>query len=274
MSFVVPLTPSEAAIYESLVVPRYVRLFGTAAVATLWAHPAARLAHIGCRTGYPAAEIAERLPGCQIVAVDSAPAALELARAKAAMLHNLGGAAYVLAEQVPTPLAGGEFTHALAIHPDGRVGDYGLILGELNRVLTPGGQLVMTLPLRGSFPSMYDLLREFALRFDQPHFGEAVELAASARPNPETIVEQCERYGFTDVDVGVELTAMAFDDGREFLEDPISRLVVGPDVLMSLPVEVGADDALGYAADAISKYWSESQFDLEVNIGCICARKA
>ena len=35
MSFAVPLTASEAAIYDSLVVPRYMRLFGAGAVATL-----------------------------------------------------------------------------------------------------------------------------------------------------------------------------------------------------------------------------------------------
>jgi hypothetical protein len=76
-----------------------------------------------------------------------------------------------------------------------------------------------------------------------------------------------------DVDVGVELVGVAFENGRDFLEDPISRLVVGPDVRLSLPVDAGVDDAMMYVADAISKYWSEIQFDLEVNIGCVSARK-
>ena len=272
MSFAVSLTAAEAAIYESLVVPRYLQLFGQSAVALLWPHHLAAVAHIGCRTGYPAAEIAQRLPGCRLAAVDGSPAAVELARAKASLLRDIT-ATYAVAEQLPCSLPSGEFTHAIALHPDGRIGDYGVILSELHRVLALGGQLVMALPLRGSFASMYDLMREYALRHDQPHFGEAVDLAASARPNPETIVEQCERLGFGDVDVGVELAGVAFENGRDFLEDPISRLVVGPDVQLSLPVETGIDDAMMYVADAISKYWAEIQFDLEVNIGCVSARK-
>jgi len=272
MSFAVPLTASEAAIYDSLVVPRYMRLFGAGAVATLLPIQHAAVAHVGCRTGYPAAEIAERLPGCMLTGVDGSPAAIELAKAKAALLHGIT-AGYGLAEQVPTPLASSEFTHGLALHPDSRIGDYSVILSELYRVLRGNGQMVMALPLRGSFASLYDLLREYALRHDLPHFSEAVDLATGTRPNPETIADQCERIGFTDVDVGVELVAVAFENGREFLEDPISRLAVGPDVSLSLPVDVGLDDAMMYLADAISKYWSEIQFDLEVNIGVVTARK-
>jgi ubiquinone/menaquinone biosynthesis C-methylase UbiE len=271
MSFAVPLTAAEAAIYESLVVPRYLQLFGASAVAMLWPSSQAAVAHIGCRTGYPAEQIAERLPGCSLTAVDGSPAAVDLARAKASLLRI--ASSYSLADQLPTALATGEFSHAMALHPDGRVGDYSLLLGEMHRVLGQGGQMVMALPLRGSFASLYDLLREYSLRNDLPHFGEAVDLASSARPNPETIVEQCERVGFGDVDVGVELVGVAFENGRDFLEDPISRLVVGPDVRLSLPVDAGVDDAMMYVADAISKYWSEIQFDLEVNIGCVSARK-
>jgi SAM-dependent methyltransferase len=273
MSFAVPLTAAEAAIYDSLVVPRYVRLFGSPALPLLIPHAGAVVAHIGCRTGYPAAEVAEYLPGCSMVQVDGSPAALELARAKAALLQGVA-INFVLAEQIPTPLPAGEFSLGLALHPDGRAGDYGAILSEMQRVLTPGGQMVLAVPLRGSFPALYDLLREYSLRHDQPHFGEAVDVAATARPNPETIVEQCERYGFVDVDVHVELAALSFDNGRDFLEDPISRLIVGPDLTLSLPIEAGVEEAMLYLADAISKYWSENAFDLAVNIGCVSARKA
>lgn len=274
MSFAVPLTAAEAAIYESLVIPRYMQTFGALAVPMLFRYSGSRVAHLGCRTGYPAEPLAEHLPGCTITGADSSPAALELARTKASLLQPQGvKVAYYHAEGIPTPLLSGEFSHALVLHPDGWAGDYSLILSELYRVLTEGGQMVMALPLRGSFPALYDLLREFALRQDMPHFGEAVDAGAAARPNPETIVEQCEAAGFVDVDVCVELCAIPFEDGRDFLEDPISRLVVGPDLRFSLPIEAGVDDAMMYLADAIAKYWSEMEFHLEINIGSVSARK-
>jgi hypothetical protein len=133
--------------------------------------------------------------------------------------------------------------------------------------------MVMSLPLRGSFPEVYDMLREYALRHDHPHFGEAVDAAAGQRPNPETLSEQIARAGFLEIDVGVDLVGIAFKGGRDFLDDPISRLVVGPDVRSSLPVDEGVEEAWTYAAMAIGKYWSEITFELTVNIGTVSARK-
>lgn len=272
MSFGPALSAAEAAIYESLVVSRYMQSFGAASVQMLIPSPTAIVAHLGCRTGYPAAYLVQHLPGCSLTGVDTSPPALELAKTKASLLQNVS-TSYVQAEGLPTPLADGAFTHSLDLHPFGRHGDYRPTFAEHQRLLTGDGQMVVALPLRGSFPEIYDMLREYALRHDQPHFGEAVDAAAHGRPNPETLVEQIEGAGFYDIDVGLELSAIAFENGRDFLEDPISRLVVGPDVLSSLPTDNGLDQAWAYATSAIGKYWSEIPFNLTVNIGFVSARR-
>ncbi len=272
MTLGLQLTAAEAAIYESLVVSRYMRAFGEPAVPMLIRHSPASVAHIACRTGYPAELIIRHLPGSVINGVDASPAALELARTKASLLSGMF-AEYVHAESYPTPLPDGQFTHCLAIHPLGPHGNYAPVFRELFRLLTAGGQAVVSLPLRGSYPEVYDMLREYALRHDQPHFGEAVDAAAGNRPNPETLVEQIEQAGFTEVDVGVELVAVTFENGRDFLEDPIARLVVGPDIVSSIAAAEDFEPALAYATEAISKYWSEISFELTINIGSVSARK-
>ena len=272
MTLAPPMTAAEAAIYESLVVSRYMRAFGEPAVPMLIPHSPAIVAQIGCRTGYPSDQIAHHLQGCALTGVDSSPNALEIARTKASLVGEMN-AEHVLSEAFPTPLPAEAYTHSFGLHPFGSRGDYSSVFAEHHRVLTPGGQMVASLPLRGSFPEIYDMLREYALRNDQPHFGEAVDAAASRRPNPETLSMQIEAAGFTDVDVGVELVGITFDDGRDFLEDPIARLVVGPDVRSSIPVHAGIDQAWDYARMAISKYWSEISFELTVNIGSVSARK-
>jgi ubiquinone/menaquinone biosynthesis C-methylase UbiE len=230
------------------------------------------VAHLGCRTGYPANDIAHRLTGCRITGVDSSPAALELARTKSALLSNVA-VDYVHTPTIPTNLPSGGFSHALCLHPAGVNGDYKAVFAELFRLLTPGGQMVMSLPLRGSFPELYDMLREYALRHEQPHFGEAIDASASARPNPETLSDQVEGAGFIDVDMGFELVTVPFDNGRDFLEDPIARLVVGPDIRTSVADGSNVEPAMEYAADAVSKYWSEITFELTVNIGFVSARR-
>lgn len=272
MTLAAALTAAEAAIYESLVVTRYMQAFGEPAVPMLIRHDPAIVAHVPCRTGYPADRLARRLAGCVVSGVDPSAAALELARTKASLVSGLR-ADYLAADCFPTPLPSNAYTHCLSLHPLGPRGNYGDLFEELYRLLTPGGQAVVSLPLRGSFPEIYDMLREYALRHDEPQFGEAVDAAATKRPNPETLVEQIERAGFDEIDVGVELVAITFDHGRDFLDDPITRLVVGPDIISSLSVDGNFEPALAYATDAISKYWSEIPFELTVNIGTVSCRK-
>ncbi|MEM9691203.1 MAG: class I SAM-dependent methyltransferase [Myxococcota bacterium] len=266
------LTAAEAAIYESLVVSRYMQPFAAAAVPMLIPHAPAIVAQLCCRTGYPAAMIGQQLPGCSVTGVDSSPAALELARTKARVVDNIN-VKYVAADALPTPLQGGAFTHAIDLHPFGARGQYDLLFAEYHRLLTSAGQLVMSLPLRGSFPEVYDILREYALRHDQPHFGESVDSASAARPNPETLSSRIEAVGFYDIDVSIEMVAIRFDNGRDFLDDPIHRLVVAPEVISFLGPDDAANAAWSYVHEAVGKYWSEIPFELTVNIGTVSARK-
>lgn len=273
MTLAPPLTPAEAAMYESLVVPRYMDAFGVLAVPMLIPSSRAVVAQLPCRTGYPAALLASQLPGCALSGVDNAPAALDLARAKASLVTGIA-TDYVHSQGLPTPLLPHQYTHSLGLHPLGIEGNYVAVFAEHHRLLTRGGQMVVSLPLRGSYPEIYDMLREYALRHDKPHFGESVDEAARQRPNPETLSQQIEAAGFTDVEVGVDLVAVAFPNGRDFLNDPIARLVVGPDIRSSFKSGNGSVElALEYATDAISKYWSEIAFELTVNIGSASARK-
>jgi len=266
------LTAAEAALYESLVVPRYMRWFAGPAVSMLIPYDRALVAQLGCRTGFPAEEIGRQMPHCAIHGVDNSSAALELARTKVSLVSGIS-AEFVHAPTVPTPLRADAYTHSFGLHTEGGEGGYGQLFAEHHRVLVPGGQMVASLPLRGSFPEVYDMLREYALRSDEPHLGEAIDIAAARRPNPETLAEQIEAAGFTEVDVGVELVGVSFKSGRDFVDDPIARLVVGPDVQVSIPGETGIAEAWDYAIMAIGKYWSEIAFELTINVGCVSARK-
>jgi ubiquinone/menaquinone biosynthesis C-methylase UbiE len=231
------------------------------------------IAHVGCRTGFPDDAITDKLPGSTIVGVDMSSAALDLARSKAS-LHSGMRATYEVADSLPTGLPADGFTHALAIHPLCEVEGRSRLLGELRRILMPGGQALLALPVRGSFPELNDMIREFALRQDLPTLSKAVDVAASRRPTIETISEEFENAGLTEVDVDVQLIAVSFNNGREFLEDPIARLMVMPDMRLQLPVEPTVlEPALRYVHEAILKYWSEGVFELTVNVGCASGRR-
>jgi len=84
-------------------------------------------------------------------------------------------------------------------------------------------------------------------------------------PTIETISEELENAGLSEIDVDVQLIAVSFNNGREFLEDPIARIMVFPELRALLPL--GPDIAgpcMKYVSEAISKYWSEGVFELTV----------
>lgn len=273
MIFAAPLTAPEAAVFEEAVVPRYLSYFGGLVSEMMIPSPTAQIAHIACRTGYPDPLVAEKMPHSVIVGVDASAAATDMARAKATLFTDVQ-TQYLVDEGMPTQLHEGTFTHAYSVHPVSDAEGRAALLAELRRVLIPGGQALLSLPLRGSFPEINDMVREFALRQDLTDLGKAVDAVAASRPTIETISEELENAGLSEVDVDVQLIAVSFNDGREFLEDPIARLLVFPEmrVLLALDKDTAAT-CFKYVHDAISKYWSEGVFELTVNVGCASARK-
>jgi SAM-dependent methyltransferase len=273
MNIGAPLTATDAAIFDTSVIPRYLANFGMPAVEMAIPYSPATIVDIGCRTGFVEALLAEKLPGANIYGYDPSPDAIALAREKAATISGVNIALDVVT-QLPLPLNDSSFTHGLLIHPDVSAKERYTLLAELRRVLVPGGQALVALPVRGSFPEIYDMLREYALRQDLAEFGKAVELSAASRPTIESLSEELENVGLGEVDVDVQLIGVSFASGRDFLEDPIAKLVVFPDMRALLEVDpTAADAAFHYVYDAIAKYWSEGAFELTVNVGCASGRR-
>jgi ubiquinone/menaquinone biosynthesis C-methylase UbiE len=265
------LTPGEVAILETFVIPRYLTHFGELVLDLMLTGDFARVVHLGCRTGYPDRQLVEMVDTCSIVGVDASLAALELARNKAATLNELG-IEYLVGTEFPTELEGGTFSHAMALHPTSTPEERRELFGEMHRLLYGGGQALIALPLRGSFQELGDLLREYALKFDQGQLGKAAEQAARNMPTLEVLTEELEAAGLSDVDFELRQITLSFDSGRAFVDDPVTRLLVLPDLQASM----GGADLHGpaeYVANAIDKYWAQRPFDVVVKVGAASARK-
>lgn len=265
------LSPADAAVMETFVVPRYLSLFGDLALELLLAGDGARIVHLGCRTGYPDRQLCELASGAEVVGLDSSAAALDLAKGK---LNGAGEVPieYLLANELPTGLEAGGFSHALCLHPMGTAHDRGMLYHEMYRLLCENGQALVALPLRGSFQEIGDLFREYALKYDDGDLGKVVEEAMASRHSIETLSEEIEASGLDDVDVEIRTTQLVFDSGRAFMEDPVSRLLILPELAHSLG-DIELEKPLSYARDAIDKYWSEGKFELTLNVGCASARR-
>ncbi len=265
------ISPADAAVMETFVVPRYLSFFGDLALELLLAGEGARIVHLGCRTGYPDKQLCDLASGAEVVGLDASAPALDLAKSK------LSGdmpppIEYLLASELPTGLEAGAFSHALCLHPMGDAHERGLLYSEMYRLLCDNGQALIALPLRGSFQEVGDLFREYALKYDDGDLGKVVEEAMASRHSIETLSEEIEASGLDDVDVEIRTTNLTFDSGRAFMEDPVSRLLILPELTMSLG-GLDLEKPLAYARDAIDKYWSEGKFELTLNVGCASARR-
>jgi len=262
---------ADAAVFETFVVPRYLAYFGDVLQEMLLVGAGARVAHLGCRVGYPDQALLARVPMSTLVGVDATTAYLELARSKA-LVGSPGRAEYLTCATLPTALTSEAFSHVLALHPSlGRAGRVELFQ-EMARLLYRGGQALVALPMRGSFPELWDLLREFALKHDEGDLGRAIDAAVLSRPNLEGLSEELEEAGLDDIDVETRVATLVFDSGRAFFEDPVTRLLLVPELTESLGRKE-LERPMAYLRDAIDKYWSEGSFELTVHVGCASARK-
>ena len=267
-----PLTAADAAVFETFVVPRYLKMFGDLLLEMFLGIDGARVAHLGCRTGFPDCELNRQVPGLTLYGVDSSTSVLELARHKA-RASRMPSLEYVQAKELPAPLPAAVFSHVIALHPILRVDQRAALLAEMARLLYVGGQSLLALPLRGSFQEIGDIFREFALKTDDGDFSQAVEESMASRPTIESLSDELEEVGLQDADVEIRHTQLTFDSGRSLIEDPVWRLLILPEI------RAGISDAtlqrpLEYLRDAIDKYWSGSRFELTLNVGCASARRA
>jgi SAM-dependent methyltransferase len=271
-SVMTSLDSSDAAIFETFVNPRYLRYFAELMVDML--SPPARagdaiVAHLSCRTGYPMRQIVQKLGPTRLVGADPSPAALELAKTKSGALSNLS-ADYRLFRGFPSPLPDASFSHAFAMHPPGGAQNRMRFIQDAARVLVPGGQLLVGTPMQGSFIELLDLAREYAVKADIAKLAEAIDRLAVLRPTSESLTKEFTALGFVDVDFDYHTIAIPFQNGREFLDDPATRLMIMPELRASLAsMDSIIPTTLTYVQDSIDKYWAEGGFEVSVVVGCV-----
>jgi len=265
------LGPADAAIFETFVVPRYLSAFGDLVLEMLAEGHDSQVIHLDCRTGYPDRGLALRLPGAYIYGCDPSPHAIELARAKASTMPDMISE-YRVVDGLPVPYASHGFSHALTLHPLAAPQERAKMIGEFARVLAPRGQALLAMPLRGSFQEIADLLREYALKNESAEIARQVESAVQIRPTVEMLGAELEEAGFGFVDVESRPLVLSYKSGRDFFEDPVTRLLLMPEFRTNLGLG-DLDAAFTYVRGAIDRYWSDSPFELTVQVGCASGRR-
>lgn len=265
------LEAEDAAAFDTFAVPRYLSLFGTMVLEMIADGDAPRIAHLCCRTGYPDRRLSLKLAGATIDGFDPSAPAIELASAKAATLPGMK-ASYTESSEVPSSWEPGSYDRALTLHPLLARGVLPERVRSLATLVKPGGQVLVSTPMRGSFGEIGDLFREYAVKANRPEFAVATGVAERALPSKDGLVGLFEEAGLGRVEVEMIGATLRFPNARAFFEEPAVRLLVLADwqARMELPSLRGA---LAHMREAIDKYWSDGVFELGIVVGCAVATK-
>lgn len=259
----------DAALFDAFVVPSYLSLFTAAARPLLLVGEAGRLVHLGCRTGYPDPLWLEAMPSTTGIGVDGAQSFLSLAGSRLGAMNMR----YVLGNPARSGLEAQTFSHALSFHPTRNAKGRIALFAEMARLLYPGGQALVALPFGDSFQEVLDLVGEYALKHDDSELESAFDSVSLHRGTSDQLIEELKSAGLSDIGIDVQEEQIPFESGRAFIEEPAVRLLILPLVAAWLGQVALPDAARDYLARAIDKYWSDTPFELRVQIAAVSARR-
>jgi ubiquinone/menaquinone biosynthesis C-methylase UbiE len=259
-----------ARVYDAEVGPVFGQHFAELVMAAVDARPGARVIEVGCATGALTLELARRLDArSRITAVDEAPFVAE-ARAKLA-----GDARVSFAVGPAAPLALPDASADIAVS-NLAFGDFAepwRAAGELARVLAPGGQVLVTTALRGSWAEFLDIYRDVLLENGTPESTTALDRYVASMPDGAAAVAWLEDAGFTDVELTVRRWEILFRSAREFFFAPLVEL--GPLSRWKRIAGRGEDmqDVFFFTKEAIDTYFRGRVFPVTIVGAVVRGRK-
>ncbi len=215
--------PSLVSIYDEL--PLWSAPFGLALLNTIKLQPSMNVLDIGCGTGFPLLELAQRLgQTCQVIGLDPWEAGIERIKLKIDT-YNITNATVVkgVAEQIP--LADGYCDLIVSNNGLNNVEDPSAAYAECFRVCRSGGQMVLTMNLPESMMEFYSVfgqtLENLGLHSELQRMHD--QIASKRKPLNET-QRLIEDAGFEVVEVSQESFVMRFLNGSSMLNYHFIRL--------------------------------------------------
>jgi ubiquinone/menaquinone biosynthesis C-methylase UbiE len=179
---------------------------------------------VGCGTGFPLLELAQRLgPSCRIVGAD--PWAAGLARAaEKAQRYGLDNVELVATDGVRLPFAAAEFDLIVANLVLNNVEQPETFLTECARVAKVGARLALTTNVMGHMREFYDLYRAVLLEQGLPRYLGRLEDHEAHRGTKASISRLVEEAGFDITKATEDTFSLRYQDGTTFLNHFFIRL--------------------------------------------------
>jgi ubiquinone/menaquinone biosynthesis C-methylase UbiE len=252
-----------AKVYDAEVLPVYAQPFASMLLQMLDVRPGARVVEVGCATGALTLELLRLFDDqSRLIALDEAPAFIALAQPKVeAQQHRAKGrATWRITPLVPLPLPDRSADVVVSNLAVAQFADPGRAVRELGRVLAPGGQVVITVPLRESWHEFVDIYRDVLRENGRPESLGALDQHLASLPDAATAAGWLEAAGLTKVEITVQRWEILFKSAREFFFAPLVEL--GPLSRWKRIAGRGDDmqDVFFFTKEAIDTYFKGTVF--------------
>jgi len=214
--------PDMVSTYDEL--PLWSAMFGLLLLRHMPLKPHLTVLDVGCGTGFPLFELAQRLGStCKVYGIDPWEAALHRARVKARVwnIHNVD-LRLGTAEAMPFP--NGQFDVIVSNLGVNNFSNPEAVLVECWRVAKPSAQLVLTTNLRGHMTEFYEVFASTLYDLGKQKAVEALESHVEHRSTLEGITALFSQTGFRVTKVYEEAASMRFVDGSTFLRHSFIKL--------------------------------------------------
>jgi ubiquinone/menaquinone biosynthesis C-methylase UbiE len=263
-----------ARVYDAEILPIWSHPFGRMLLRGIKLPTKAMVLDVGCATGYPSLEILQRMdPQGRIIAIDSMGPLLDIAREKAGELASKR--IFFRTESLTAKLAFADEVYDLVVSNIGvpRIDNPRKAIQEFARVTKDRGQIIITLPIAGTYYEFFDIYREVLIKNDQHDILERLEYHISLLPEPDEVVCWFEDAQLSQLTVEVNEFMLLFKSSREFFFSPVMEFgplgawkeVAGKGKMMQ--------EIFWHIKEAIDAYFKKRAFQLTVRAGCFRATK-
>ncbi len=263
-----------ARIYDEEILPIWSQRFGRMMLRGLDVPPKAMVLDIACGTGYPSTEVLRKLDEqSRLVAIDSSSAMLDIARRK---LAEAGGKRVFFRTESAFPrlsFANDVYDIVLCNLGLQEAEEPQKALRDFARVTKPGGLVVCTLPLAGTWGEFYDIYREVLVKHDKHESLTRLDEHLKRYPQAEDLEQWAVQAGLEDIRVDLEEFSLLFRSSREFFFAPVIEF--GPLTVWKSLAGKGQElqDVFWYIKQAIDAYFGDRAFSITVKAGCLRGRK-
>ncbi len=146
-------------------------------------------------------------------------------------------------------------------------------LRDFARVAKPGGRVLATLPLAGSWQEFHDIYREVLVKQDKGTLIERLDRYVAALPDAAVAEGWLHSVGLDGAKVEVEAFTLLFRSAREFFFAPVVEYGPLPQWKAIAGHGQELQDVFWFIKEAIDAYFGGRAFEVTIHAGCLSGVK-